>query len=175
VSLERKDPSGVVPKDPSGVVPKDPSGVVPKDPSIGVDEWVARTAQRREYAPGWRGDVQRTWEHVGWWPRLALAALGGAVVPLLTVDDFQLQVGINALLLALLALGLNISVGWAGLLDLGYIAVYGFGAYSFALLSSNQLGGGIHPAAEVSLPIIAVGAACLGLVVGLPSRRLIGD
>ena len=61
------------------------------------------------------------------------------IVPFLTTNDFQLQVGINALLLALLALGLNISVGWAGLLDLGYIAFYGFGAYGFALLSSSQL------------------------------------
>ncbi len=101
----------------------------------------------------------------------------GSIVPLLTTNDFQLQVGINALLLALLALGLNISVGWAGLLDLGYIAFYGFGAYGFALLSSNQLHPptGIHFAAYVSLPIVAVAAACLGLIVALPSRRLIGD
>ncbi len=147
--------------------------VEPQDPSIGVDEWVARTAQRREYAPGWRGDLQRRWERIGWWPRLGLAALGGAAVPLLTTNDFQLQVGINALLLAMLALGLNISVGWAGLLDLGYVAFYGFGAYGFALLSSSQLG--VHLPAELSLPIVAVAAACLGLLVGLPSRRLIGD
>jgi branched-chain amino acid transport system permease protein len=148
-----------------------------QDPSIGVDEWVARQAGRREYATGIRGDVQRQFERVGWWPKLAVAALFGAVVPLLLTNDFQLQVGINALLLALLALGLNISVGWAGLLDLGYIAFYGFGAYSFALLSSNQLHPptGIHFAAYASLPIIAVGAACLGLIVAVPSRRLIGD
>jgi ABC-type branched-subunit amino acid transport system permease subunit len=149
--------------------------VEPRDPSIGVDEWVARTAQRREYPPGRRGQAQRLWEQLGWWPRLGVAALAGAAVPLLTVNDFQLQVGINALLLALLALGLNISVGWAGLLDLGYIAFYGFGAYGFALLSSNQLGAGIHLPAELSLPIVVVAAACLGLMVGLPSRRLIGD
>jgi ABC-type branched-subunit amino acid transport system permease subunit len=148
----------------------------PKDPSIGVDEWVARSAARREYAPGWRGNAQRAFERLGWWPRLAIAAVIGAVVPLLTVNDFQLQVGINALLLALLALGLNISVGWAGLLDLGYIAFYGFGAYGYALLSSNQLSTtGIHLPAWQSLPIIVVAAATLGLMVGLPSRRLIGD
>ncbi len=150
--------------------------VEPKDPSIGVDEWVARTAQRREYAPGWRGQAQRRWERIGWWPRLGIAALAGAAVPFLTANDFQLQIGINALLLALLALGLNISVGWAGLLDLGFIAFYGFGAYGFALLSSNQLStSGVHLAAYASVPIVLVGAACLGLMVGLPSRRLIGD
>jgi ABC-type branched-subunit amino acid transport system permease subunit len=148
----------------------------PKDPSIGVDEWVARSGARREYAPGWRGSAQRAFERTGWWPRLGVAAVVGALVPLLTVNDFQLQVGINALLLALLALGLNISVGWAGLLDLGYIAFYGFGAYGYALLSSNQLSTtGIHLPAWQSLPIIVVAAATLGLLVGLPSRRLIGD
>jgi branched-chain amino acid transport system permease protein len=150
--------------------------VEPQDPSIGVDEWVARSAHRREYAPGWRGQAQRAYELVGWWPKLGVVALIGAAVPLLTVNDFQLQVGINALLLAMLALGLNIAVGWAGLLDLGYIAFYGFGAYGFALLSSNQLGAnGIHLPAYESIPIVMVGAAILGLLVGLPSRRLIGD
>jgi ABC-type branched-subunit amino acid transport system permease subunit len=150
-------------------------GVEPADPSIGVDEWVARAERRREYGPGWRGSAQRTLGRVGWWPRLAIAALAGAAVPLLTVNDFQLQVGINALLLALLAVGLNVSVGWAGLLDLGYIAFYGFGAYGFALLSSSQLGGGIHLPAYESVPLVMVAAAVLGLLVGLPSRRLIGD
>jgi ABC-type branched-subunit amino acid transport system permease subunit len=161
------------------VEPESPDAQVERkqDPSIGADEWVARRAGRREYAPGWRGGAQRVFEEAGWWPKLAVATAFGVLVPFLLTNDFQLQVGINALLLALLALGLNISVGWAGLLDLGYIAFYGFGAYSFALLSSSQLNAptGIHFAAYVSLPIIAVGAACLGLIVGLPSRRLIGD
>jgi ABC-type branched-subunit amino acid transport system permease subunit len=147
------------------------------DPSIGVDEWVARSGGRREYRPGRLGDAQRGLERVGWWPKLALAGIAGAAVPVLTTNDFQLQVGINALLLAILAVGLNISVGWAGLLDLGYIAFYGFGAYGFALLSSNQLHApaGIHLPTLVSVPIVMVAAAVLGLVVGWPSRRLIGD
>jgi branched-chain amino acid transport system permease protein len=100
----------------------------------------------------------------------------GAVIPQLGLNDFQLQVGINALLLALLALGLNVAVGWAGLLDLGFIAFYGFGAYGFALLSSTQLSSsGIHLPAYASIPAVMVAAAILGLLVGLPSRRLIGD
>ena len=79
-------------------------------------------------------------------------------------------------MIALLAVGLNIVVGWAGLLDLGYVAFFGFGAYGFALLSSSQLGAnGIHLPYWLSLPIVMVGAALLGLLVGLPSRRLIGD
>jgi branched-chain amino acid transport system permease protein len=148
-----------------------------KDPSIGADEWVARQDQRREYRPGLRGDAERVLERFGWWRRLGIAAGIGALIPLLGLNPFQFQIGINALLLAILAVGLNVAVGWAGLLDLGYIAFYGFGAYGFALLSSNQLfmPHGIHLAAYESIPIVMVGAAILGLLVGLPSRRLIGD
>src|SRR5439155_23356641 len=100
----------------------------------------------------------------------------GALFPLLGPNDFQLQVAINSLLLAMLALGLNISVGWAGLLDLGYIAFYGFGAYGFALLSSQQLHqpNGLHLQAWQSIPMVLIAAAILGLLIGLPSRRLIG-
>jgi|1186.fasta_scaffold15975_2 branched-chain amino acid transport system permease protein len=144
---------------------------------IGVDEWVARQGERAEELPGWRGDAARFFARVGWWPKLAVIGLLGALFPVLSPNDFQLQVGINALLLAMLALGLNISVGWAGLLDLGYIAFYGFGAYGFALLSSQQLHSpdGIHLQAWQSIPMVLIAAAILGLLVGLPSRRLIGD
>jgi branched-chain amino acid transport system permease protein len=145
-------------------------------PRVGADEWVARQARRREYRPGWQGGAQRLADRIGWWPRLAVAGLAGAALPLLGLGGFQLQVGIDALVLALLAVGLNVVVGWAGLLDLGYVAFFGFGAYGFALLSSNQLSSaGIHLPAYASLPAVLVAAAVLGLLVGLPSRRLIGD
>src|ERR671937_2766821 len=122
---------------------------------IGVDEWVARSGERAERLPGWRGKVVERFERVGWWPKLGVVALLGALFPLLGPNDFQLQVGVNALLLGMLALGLNISVGWAGLLDLGYIAFYGFGAYGFALLSSNQLStSGVHLQAWESIPLV---------------------
>jgi ABC-type branched-subunit amino acid transport system permease subunit len=142
-------------------------------PQVGADEWVARQAHRREYLPSWMGTAERQLERVGWWPRLAIAGLAGLLLPLVGLGGFQLQVGIDALVLALLAVGLNVVVGWAGLLDLGYVAFFGFGAYGFALLSSPQVG--LHLWAIASLPIILVGAAILGLLVGLPSRRLIGD
>ena len=137
---------------------------------------MARQAHRREYLPSWLGRAQRAGERIGWWPRLAVAGLAGLALPLLGLGGFQLQVGIDALVIALLAVGLNIVVGWAGLLDLGYIAFFGFGAYGYALLSSAQLGSaGIHLPYYLSLPIVMIGAALLGLGVGLPSRRLIGD
>jgi branched-chain amino acid transport system permease protein len=145
-------------------------------PQVGADEWVARQTGRREYLPSWLGRAQRESERIGWWPRLAVAGLVGLALPLFGLGGFQLQVGIDALVIALLAVGLNIVVGWAGLLDLGYVAFFGFGAYGYALLSSSQLGAnGIHLPYYLSLPIVIIGAALLGLAVGLPSRRLIGD
>jgi ABC-type branched-subunit amino acid transport system permease subunit len=145
-------------------------------PQVGADEWVARQTGRREYLPSWLGRAQRESERIGWWPRLAVAGLVGLALPLLGLGGFQLQVGIDALVIALLAVGLNIVVGWAGLLDLGYVAFFGVGAYGYALLSSSQLGAnGIHLPYYLSLPIVLIGAALIGLAVGLPSRRLIGD
>ena len=52
----------------------------------------------------------------------------------------------------LLALGLNVVVGWGGLLDLGYVAFYGIGAYAYALLDSPHYG--IHLPTLVSVPLI---------------------
>jgi branched-chain amino acid transport system permease protein len=145
-------------------------------PQVGADEWVARQGHRREYLPSVLGTAQRQLERIGWWPRLAVAGLAAASLPALGIGGFQIQVGIDTLVLALLALGLNVVVGWAGLLDLGYVAFFGFGAYGFALLSSGQLGShGIHLWAIASVPILLVAAAILGLLVGLPSRRLSGD
>jgi branched-chain amino acid transport system permease protein len=145
-------------------------------PQVGVDEWVAREQGRREYLPSWLGSAQRTGERIGWWPRLAIAAAAGLLLPLLGLGGFQLQVGIDALVIALLAVGLNIVVGWAGLLDLGYVAFFGFGAYGFALVSSAQIGTtGIHLPAILAVPAVMIAAGVLGLIVGWPSRRLIGD
>ncbi|MDR2986496.1 MAG: branched-chain amino acid ABC transporter permease, partial [Nocardiopsaceae bacterium] len=105
-----------------------------------------------------------------------IAAAAGLLLPLVGLGGFQLQVGIDALVIALLAVGLNIVVGWAGLLDLGYVAFFGFGAYGFALVSSAQIGTtGIHLPAILSVPAVMIAAGVLGLIVGWPSRRLIGD
>jgi ABC-type branched-subunit amino acid transport system permease subunit len=145
-------------------------------PQVGVDEWVARQTGRREYLPSWPGAVQRAAERVGWWPRLGMAAVAGLLLPVLGLSGFQLQVGIDSLVIAALAVGLNIVVGSAGMLDLGYVAFFGFGAYGYALLSSSQIGAnGIHLPSLVSIPLVMIAAAILGLLVGLPSRRLSGD
>jgi hypothetical protein len=69
-------------------------------PQVGVDEWVSREHGRREYLPSWLGSAQRTIERVGWWPRLALATVAALVLPILGLGGFQLQVGIDALVIA---------------------------------------------------------------------------
>ena len=78
-----------------------------------------------------------------------------------------------ALLYVMLALGLNIVVGYAGLLDLGYIAFYAVGAYCYALLSSPQFG--LHLPFWAVLPIGAAVAGLFGVLLGAPTLRLRGD
>jgi branched-chain amino acid transport system permease protein len=78
-----------------------------------------------------------------------------------------------ALLFIMLALGLNIVVGFAGLLDLGYIAFFAVGAYSYALLASPQFG--VHWTFLALLPLGALVAATFGVLLGAPTLRLRGD
>ncbi|MCF8149368.1 MAG: ABC transporter ATP-binding protein [Burkholderiaceae bacterium] len=78
-----------------------------------------------------------------------------------------------AVLYVLLALGLNIVVGYAGLLDLGYIAFFAVGAYVYALLASPHFG--LHLPFWIILPIGAFVACIAGMVLGAPTLRLRGD
>ncbi len=96
-------------------------------------------------------------------PFLVGAGLGNAWVRVL---DFTL-------LYVILALGLNIVVGYAGLLDLGYIAFYALGAYLYAWLASPHFG--LHLPFWVVLPLGAGFAGLFGLLLGAPTLRLRGD
>jgi branched-chain amino acid transport system permease protein len=78
-----------------------------------------------------------------------------------------------AILFVLLALGLNIVVGFAGLLDLGYIAFFAVGAYVYALLASPHFG--LHLPFWVILPIGALVACLFGVLLGAPTLKLRGD
>lgn len=78
-----------------------------------------------------------------------------------------------ALLYVMLALGLNIVVGFAGLLDLGFVAFYAVGAYTFALLSSPHFG--IHWPFYITIPLGAALAALCGILLGTPVLKLRGD
>jgi branched-chain amino acid transport system permease protein len=80
------------------------------------------------------------------------------------------DVAINVLLYICLGLGLNVVVGLAGMLDLGYIAFYGVGAYTYAVLNVN-LGLGFW----ICLPFSAFFACLAGCIVGYPTLRMRGD
>jgi branched-chain amino acid transport system permease protein len=142
-------------------------------PRVGVDDWVASVEDRREQRAGFAGLARRIDDVVPAWARLVVFAVFAASLPLWMDRGDLFAYGIFTLIYVLLGLGLNVVVGYAGLLDLGYVALFGFGAYFYALLSSEQYG--IHWPSAVSIPIVVVSTALVGLVLGIPSRRLLGD
>jgi len=107
-------------------------------------------------------------------PKVCLPLLGGVALFFLAFpalfSTYQLNIMITALMYVVLGLGLNIVVGVAGLLDLGYVAFYAVGAYSYALL---QLHFGIG--FWTALPIGGLLGALFGLLLGFPVLRLRGD
>jgi ABC-type branched-subunit amino acid transport system permease subunit len=158
-----------------GTGPQDLStpAAAPDGPRIGVDEWVASVEGKRERYTGVRGAVLREWDRLPMAVRVLVFALPAALFPLVTTEGNLFRYGLFTLVYALLALGLNIVVGFAGLLDLGYIAFFGCGAYMYAILASPQFGN--HWQAEAAIPVVVVFTAIVGLLIGLPSRRLFGD
>lgn len=102
---------------------------------------------------------------------LPLLFLICAVFPFLPITDrYALDVAIMVLTYVMLAWGLSITVGLAGLLDLGYVAFYAIGAYCYALLAQFY---GLS--FWQCLPLAALFAAFAGLLMGLPVLRLRGD
>jgi len=109
------------------------------------------------------------------WSAVALISAVLVVLPfaLTQIGTAWVRITNLALLYVMLALGLNIVVGFAGLLDLGYIAFYGVGAYTYALLASPHFG--LHLPFWVILPIGAAIAALFGVLLGAPTLKLRGD
>ena len=109
------------------------------------------------------------------WAGFALIGVALALLPFAIAQAGTTWVRITnyAILYIMLALGLNIVVGFAGLLDLGYIAFYAVGAYTYALLASPQFG--LHLPFWVILPIGAAVAAFFGVLLGAPTLKLRGD
>jgi branched-chain amino acid transport system permease protein len=126
-------------------------------------------------------------------PMAALAATAAigivlAVLPFVvgTQGNAWVRILDFALLYVMLALGLNIVVGYAGLLDLGYVAFYAVGAYMYALLASPHLAenfewiqqtfpDGLHNSIWMIVPLGAAIAATFGVLLGAPTLRLRGD
>jgi branched-chain amino acid transport system permease protein len=141
---------------------------VTQGPQIGKDEWVARSGENIE-----RHRLLRLADRIPGWARLLAFVVVVAAIPLITDDGYVNVVVFDTLIFCLLAIGLNVVVGWGGLLDLGYIAFFGFGAYTYAILSSDHFD--IHLTSLAVLVVVVVSGALLGLLVGLPSWRLSGD
>ncbi|MBR0554784.1 high-affinity branched-chain amino acid ABC transporter permease LivM [Ciceribacter sp. L1K23] len=137
--------------------------------------WKASRTSRRAQVPVHEVDAKPSFFHQHFL-KLALAAVliypavavwaAGIQGSLKFVDNF----GIQILIYVMLAWGLNIVVGLAGLLDLGYVAFYAVGAYSYALLS-QQFGLSFW----VLLPLSGILAAFWGIILGFPVLRLRGD
>jgi branched-chain amino acid transport system permease protein len=117
-----------------------------------------------------------------------MAAIGLLIVPIILqgFGNAWVRIADMALLYVLLALGLNIVVGYAGLLDLGYVAFFAIGAYMYALLASPHLSehfpaiaamfpDGLHMPIWVVIPMAAGLAALFGVLLGAPTLRLRGD
>lgn len=109
------------------------------------------------------------------WVGVVLIAAALTALPFVLATQGMAWVRITnfAILFVLLSLGLNIVVGFAGLLDLGYIAFYGVGAYVYALLASPHFG--LHLPFWVILPIGALVACFFGVILGAPTLKLRGD
>src|SRR6478752_4302207 len=143
----------------TSVPPEEPKPGAPAETGaqIGVDHWVAQADERRQERTGLTGRIVHVWRLLP--PAGKLALLTPAIiVPFLPISSGNLyNYGVFILIYALLALGLNVVVGWAGLLDLGYVAFFGFGAYIYAFLSGTHTAGGhtytFHWGAEKTIPI----------------------
>jgi branched-chain amino acid transport system permease protein len=145
----------------------------PTSPEVGRDEWVARHGEHRVGRGGPLGKLEERLGRVPWWAWLTLFVALFALMPVGVADGYWRRVAFDTVLFMMLALGLNVVVGWGGLLDLGYLVFYGFGAYTYAILRSPQFD--LHWPTLLVIAIALVGGALLGIVVGLPSKRLSGD
>jgi branched-chain amino acid transport system permease protein len=141
--------------------------------SLAVAPWLKRRAlkpARPEAAPAWRAAIGKWFVPfaIGFtlcYPFIVLATAGFSGA-LKWVDNF----GIQILIYVMLGWGLNIVVGLAGLLDLGYVAFYAVGAYSYALLA-KEFGFSFW----ILLPLAGCLASFWGVLLGFPVLRLRGD
>jgi branched-chain amino acid transport system permease protein len=103
------------------------------------------------------------------WLGLVVAVLA-VTLPFLNSSTYLIQIATDALIFVMLAVGLNIVVGYCGLLDLGYAAFFAIGAYTSGVLATK---GGWPIAATV--PLVVLAAIAAGLVIGGPTLRLRSD
>jgi branched-chain amino acid transport system permease protein len=142
-------------------------------PAVGQDEWVARHAEHRAKHGRLYTTIEDRIRRIPWWAGLILFIAAFSLLPVFETSGYVRRVGFDTVIYMLLALGLNVVVGWAGLLDLGFVAFYGIGAYTYAIFDSDKFG--YHLPTPFSVMLVVIVGAIAGLLVGLPSRRLTGD
>ncbi|MDR2380115.1 MAG: branched-chain amino acid ABC transporter permease [Bifidobacteriaceae bacterium] len=150
-----------------------------------------QTRQTRQTSQTGQAAGQRAWRlpapppkyvriHVGskglFGPRRFMDALGLALfalaffLPFITADAYVISIATSAAIFVLLASGLNVVVGYAGLLDLGYVAFFAVGAYTSGIMSTRY-GWGMLP----TIPVVLVACVIAGVVIGGPTLRLRSD
>jgi branched-chain amino acid transport system permease protein len=111
-------------------------------------------------------------------PRRRMALYGGAIIVILllpvVLGPFFGEILANTGIYVLMGLGLNIVVGFAGLLDLGYVAFYAIGAYTLAVLTSPELGF-FNMTYWEALPFAVLASVTAGILLGLPVLKMRGD
>ncbi len=143
---------------------------------FGKDEWAAQEEARlgeAEAAGRLSFRLRRAWKGVDSRLKMLAALAVASMVPLLVHNSYLLRVAGLTGLYIMLSLGLNVVAGFAGLLDLGYVAFYGLGAYTYALLASPQFHQ--HWPFWLILPLVILVTALFGRLLGSPSLRLRGD
>jgi branched-chain amino acid transport system permease protein len=130
----------------------------------------------------WEGGPRRDPNTVAYMALLVVAVTFPILAGVATSGNssFILTVAADAGVYVLLAIGLNVVVGFAGLLDLGYAAFFAIGAYTYAFLASDHmrvtpLGEPVHVPFWIVLLIAAFAAASFGVILGAPTLRLRGD
>ena len=104
---------------------------------------------------------------------LPVAVAAALAIPAVVPNAYVMGVITRICLYALLALGLNVVVGFAGLLDLGYVAFFGIGSYVYAFFSSPHFG--LHWPFLLGAVDLGGVTAIFGILIGAPTLRLRGD
>jgi branched-chain amino acid transport system permease protein len=104
-------------------------------------------------------------------PLFGLVVLALAVaLPFVNSSAYAIRISTDALIFVMLAVGLNVVVGYCGLLDLGYAAFFAIGAYTCAILTTT-----LHWPVLLTIPLVIVAAVIGGLLIGGPTLRLRSD
>ncbi len=113
-------------------------------------------------------------QRVARWGLLGVLGLLTLLLPVILGSYFS-EILDNVGIYVLMGLGLNIVVGFAGLLDLGYVAFYAIGAYTLGVLTTSEAVGLLHLSFWEAIPFALIVAVFAGIILGLPVLRMRGD